>query len=861
MPSGPDRDPALVRREIADLEARLHRLRRELDALESPRVDSPPPAPPMPAGAPRPPTNAALASTTPASPVATNDLERFVGGRVIAVIGALVLAVGLGALAHLAYRQGWFATFGVAGRMGIGYLLSAGLIAAGELAMRRAGRPAAIGFTAAGVAGLYITTDVGIELGKAMEPTAAMAVAVGILLVGALLTLRLAALPVAIISVLGAYAAPAFGMGFRSPPLLTALHLTACLALTLGLAARQPRHFWTLRFVALPIHAFAALVWLFGTAWDEPILSLVFVIAWWGMELGEAGLAALRGTTPRANVVIAFLATVVAAGFVAPVLGETMPATNLIAYAPVAMALAAFAGSFLLPDLDPADAATDEERAIVVASSLYRATLRLVGILMGALSLAPFVGAAALAIAWSATVVGVAEAGRRRLLAGASWLAFVLLLLAGVAAFAAGVASRLAGGAWFELAEGAILPGFGAFRLTPGGTSFLAAAAAGIVAGLRRRPDGEPPIAFLIPSLVFWPLACLLSGERWMLVLLLLLGTMALAAVVLLRRDQRDRLALATTVSAIMTLFAWTVGKMGGVAGIQEPAPLGVDLVLAMATLGVAFAVAAAAGRPAVRIACQVLGALLAGWVAVVIGEQDLGRWTGAGPDELLGAVAAAVAVTAMILQLYANAFGARPIAVASSVQIIAATALWAVGSVTVPAIRDPLGAAAPILNRDVAIGLLLAAATAIAFRSERRATSDTASAVTRPLLLALPANLWAIPVLLVSREAARGIAMMDPHLVAPGLSLLWGASAIALVVVGFARRNRVARWIGLATLGLVAIKVVVWDMRTADTLLRVVVMLVVGTIMVLTSILYVRRSQGPGRRGDPSATGNETAS
>ena len=86
--------------------------------------------------------------------------------------------------------------------------------------------------------------------------------------------------------------------------------------------------------------------------------------------------------------------------------------------------------------------------------------------------------------------------------------------------------------------------------------------------------------------------------------------------------------------------------------------------------------------------------------------------------------------------------------------------------------------------------------------------------------------------------------------------SLWWGIFGTGLVVLGFRprfaalRSGRVLRLCGLALLGITAVKFATIDLRTAGTVAKIIAMLVVGLLLVGTSILYARWS-GPG--GEPS--------
>jgi uncharacterized membrane protein len=72
-------------------------------------------------------------------------------------------------------------------------------------------------------------------------------------------------------------------------------------------------------------------------------------------------------------------------------------------------------------------------------------------------------------------------------------------------------------------------------------------------------------------------------------------------------------------------------------------------------------------------------------------------------------------------------------------------------------------------------------------------------------------------------------------------LSVWLATAAVLFVVYGFRRQLRPARWIGLALLGIVAMKVLVLDMAGAATMWRVAALLVIGLLLVATSFVYTR--------------------
>ncbi len=78
------------------------------------------------------------------------------------------------------------------------------------------------------------------------------------------------------------------------------------------------------------------------------------------------------------------------------------------------------------------------------------------------------------------------------------------------------------------------------------------------------------------------------------------------------------------------------------------------------------------------------------------------------------------------------------------------------------------------------------------------------------------------------------------------GLSLLWTTYATALVAAGVRWRNTALRWQGLALLGLVALKVFLYDLSSLEAIYRIVSFMVLGLLLLGVSFFYQRASSRP---------------
>ncbi len=161
------------------------------------------------------------------------NLERFIGARGFAVVGAMIVIVGIGLFLKLAYDKGWlemppqFKCLGVAG---FGLLL----LGLGELVRRKINAMASAGISAAGIGSLYAAAYVSYAVYNLVSAPVSfvlmgLAAAVGITVAT---QARLAL--VAGVSLVGGYAAPIL-IGEQDPSSV-ALPIYLCALLSVGLA-------------------------------------------------------------------------------------------------------------------------------------------------------------------------------------------------------------------------------------------------------------------------------------------------------------------------------------------------------------------------------------------------------------------------------------------------------------------------------------------------------------------------------------------------------------------------------------------------------------------------------------------------
>ncbi|MBL9120235.1 MAG: DUF2339 domain-containing protein, partial [Phycisphaerae bacterium] len=412
----------------------------------------------------------------------TASLESFLGGRVAAWVGAIVVVIAAGFFVKFAYDQGWIQKTPPAVRLLIAAIFGGLFLGAGEIALRRFGRPAAVGAFGAGVGTLIVTALASARpLNVLSEPVALLASTL-IAGVGIGVAWRSRSVAVGGLSILGGLLAPMVLEVLTVPGAAVPFHLTAVLALGLGISAIAESPFRPLRWLSIVGIMIAAVPWFFVVGRHTPALSMPIVMLWWAMIIAESAWAAVRGQSTKANI----LAAVVASGAAASISSLAVFGGNrwasVFGYTPLFLAVLAWLTASQLAAIgDEDDAAHEDERSIAEATSAYRKTLR---ILTGAL-IAAGVGVlfryGGLAVTWAALAVAYMEIGRN-------------------------VKSRWAFGLGLFALRGAII-----------------AVIATIIVGFLRGPSAVslvPTFVIILPD-GWWSMpivwfACLVAGTRWM---------------------------------------------------------------------------------------------------------------------------------------------------------------------------------------------------------------------------------------------------------------------------------------------------------------------------------------------------------
>jgi uncharacterized membrane protein len=737
------------------------------------------------------------------------------------------------------------------GGAGLGLLL----LAAGEVALRRIGRGAALGLFGAGLSILYLVAWAAFGFFKPplIGRGAAFAL-MGLVAVGGFAaTVRTRFLAIGILSMLGGYATPLLLRGGSSHTLEFLAFITMLLAIALGLSASSRRSFRTLRYVALGMHTAVALIWVVADGGAHWLMALTFFSIWWGMLVAECTLAALRRQSSLGNVVATLLATAAYVTACTWLLGRAGGAA--LDWRGAFTAAVAVIGAAVALQFGPGAEALRGHLRTAMARLSVALYVQGAVLLMVAAAL-QFDGFGE-SVAWLAVGVAAIELARRLPARGVGVFGVIVLLLA--------VAKVALVDWWLTRGLRAPVVQWGAIDLSAWGCLGLLAIAA-LHAGAQRlgtasRNGGGAP-AFR-PWCVMAPALAALGTLGWLLLAMAQLHGLAvtgawLAAVVVLYLTRRVAAPQRHFEIGLIVLLAaaarWVLA----------------DAALARAGAGWIEALPILNGQTALAAAIVALGA----WsVRLMRGPQDGPGVSHRGQAAFIAGVFFVLVAFSFEVDRALLRFDLAAPWPPLQARLLWWTGLWSLGglcmwfvgarrglhrldatgwwlavftalvwlgadTVTWRLLEGP-AAAIPIFNLQCAVGLITAAglvagAGVASWARRRPAPPSSARLPIGGALLAL-IGLW-----LGSLEIDRTLGG-DATTVQTGLSVYWCLYAVVLVILGFARRIAPARYAGLALLGVTGVKVVAIDMSHVDAVWRVVSLMVLGGLMLATGVLYSR--------------------
>jgi uncharacterized membrane protein len=73
------------------------------------------------------------------------------------------------------------------------------------------------------------------------------------------------------------------------------------------------------------------------------------------------------------------------------------------------------------------------------------------------------------------------------------------------------------------------------------------------------------------------------------------------------------------------------------------------------------------------------------------------------------------------------------------------------------------------------------------------------------------------------------------------GLTLLWGAYALLLIILGLTKDQKFIRVTGITLFAITILKLFLYDMAGMSTISKTLVMIILGALMLISSFLYNR--------------------
>jgi uncharacterized membrane protein len=245
---------------------------------------------------------------------------------------------------------------------------------------------------------------------------------------------------------------------------------------------------------------------------------------------------------------------------------------------------------------------------------------------------------------------------------------------------------------------------------------------------------------------------------------------------------------------------------------------------------------------------CLTLAFVTFGWtmsfeierLLVLARESGAAAWPH--PAAVIFAITMIWSLVGLLGTLVGRAMRDEPTERAGEILALGAAGLWLlVGSVAVRIGHGSVDVAV-LLNGQAAAALVAAATLVVLIALARRAPRPW---LPTPLLWSA---VGVIGLLAGSLEIDRWAthALADPDQARQvGFSVFWSLCGIGLVCTGFVRRRHLVRYAGLALLGVTLAKVLIVDTATIAATYRIASLLVVGLLLIVTSIAYFKLLPG----------------
>lgn len=825
----------------------------------------------------------------PAKDVATAGMatiEKLIGGRWYAVIGAVIVVIGVGLFFKLAVQQGWI-VFTPSARCIGGAIFGALLLVAGEIARRRVGDSAAAGLSAAGIGVAFASVYAAYGLYHILGQVGAFATLAGVAGLGIFIGARARMVSVAIVSLVCGYLTPILLAQAAPRPMVIPAYLFILLIVGLALSAWRGGRFVALRSLVWWATLILGGIWSLRYGSNEPATALVFFGLVWSAVHAELAISSGRfGLVPGAggNRSGDEEDEPQVAAISRPITGKAMLAWRPLSSSFSTTTWAALLGTLILREwTGPPDwlaaagfAVGSGMLAMVLAGHLRvlrdrpRTDSQRLGAALMVQSGALLIAATAMAVQgpaqavfWLAMGVAVVLGGRWIGSRGLDVYGLIVLTLATGRAVV-----------WERVGLAGTGVEFAGMFLTLWGALVASVAGGWLVIAFLLRRSAEPRSGWLVVSnaavAIGMTLLCVALQDQRASVFVPLVTIATLGAAVSALGwflSSRGLTAYAILVLILATLYAFLRGWWrAGVTGPSEPF-LGLYLTAwsgTIAYLAASWFVAAEFNK---RVPGRGFGALAAACagMAVALALGALAHESAAGVSVLIAWLAVALAAGAARFvepRLSLDRWGL--------LGVVATVVAWVV-------VYPPWGnvwrvnPAAAGLHPGLWTGLAIAGSFALftRFLLDRLPPEDPIPGVLRTIgSAAMTAMVFAATSLEVGRSAA--LLANDRTVQRAAVSAWWGVFAFALIILGFALAGRsrtdparprgipACRQIGLALLAVAAAKALVFDLGDVDPLWRVISLVGVGLLMLAVSVTYAKVSArlAPPKAGAPGPEG-----
>lgn len=812
------------------------------------------------------------------APIDWSKIEALIAGKWYALVGALVVTVGVALFVQFAVKQGWLAQIPGSVRCLLGATLGFFLIGAGEWARRRLNDWASVGLTAGGLGAVYVSAYASYSLYKLLDPGTTLLLLAGVAALGVTISALTSLSAVAVVSLAGAYVAPIIASSGREGHVYIPAYWLALLTVGQVLAIKKGGNFVLCRWLTSLATLGFGFGWCMEFAKDSPWIGASFLAAAWLGVHAELWFTAFRSDTRnlpepyerdinelenaeplhvfrtlrlRSVSSLSFTAWAVLLTLHLATESGVMPRSAAPGVGCIAtLVLAGFVvGTHRLLNTQPSS------RRQVLAAALMCASGSLL-VAAVAIALSGF------AQAMTLCAVGLGALAASRLLRARVLDLYALAVLA-VAAF------RIVFFDSWQTEPAAPAVELLGFHLTSWSASvagvavaWLAYAAAQIAAEHPLdTPEGRAPDSLRIGSYLR------LDPREWRMIanLALTLGILLLGVSLLHQRAEQPALSVAAVTTALVTFIAsrWRMSFAIAAFAAMLLVPAGfMTLVVDWFEADNLFRVRSGTGQSILGLVLnfKMLCGLYFAFTALLIAwlftdERHLGRMLArvvslAGAAMLLLAVSHTRSETSSLCFVWLALAAALALASRHVRGMALSVAATGVGIVVLLAWSGRFvfnewtdAPNAVLLYPGLWIGLALAGLVIlIAFSATRR----VAPPLRRRTLLASSTASALLVLISTSLEIARtaGLLAIDQTSRGAAVSVWWGVFAIGLLVLGFWRDESFTRRAGLALLALGVAKALIFDLASVSPGWRSVSVVVLGLFMVGVGVVYAQVSR-----------------